>query len=225
MRHLQSLTPLRGLAALAVLLFHLTRGGNDTSVPAFFLRGYLGVDLFFVLSGFVLAPVYHPSFLMDAPCPAPLAQRCGVPRGRRGARPRSRVRAERRRHRRAIPAAAARGGEQRRRRGAAAQRLAAALDGRYLLLGLSRTESRLLPCAVAVGDTVRPSARDQRIAGVHRCLDACHRRAPLSLRRDALPHAAAPRTRPAPAPGGTGVTAPARRAPSPGRAAIRARRG
>lgn len=67
MRHLQSLTPLRGLAALAVLLFHLTRGGNDTSVPAFFLRGYLGVDLFFVLSGFVLAHVYHASFLSDAP--------------------------------------------------------------------------------------------------------------------------------------------------------------
>jgi peptidoglycan/LPS O-acetylase OafA/YrhL len=66
MRHLQSLTPLRGLAALAVLLFHLTRGGDDTSVPAFFLRGYLGVDLFFVLSGFVLTHVYHASLLSDA---------------------------------------------------------------------------------------------------------------------------------------------------------------
>src|SRR5260370_7704412 len=36
-------------------------------------------------------------------CRAPLAQRCGVPRGRPGARPPSRVRAERRRHRRPIP--------------------------------------------------------------------------------------------------------------------------
>jgi peptidoglycan/LPS O-acetylase OafA/YrhL len=63
MRHLQSLTPLRGLAALTVLMFHLTRGDGDTSMPAFFLRGYLGVDLFFVLSGFVLTHVYLEDFL------------------------------------------------------------------------------------------------------------------------------------------------------------------
>ena len=65
MRQLQSLTPLRGIAALAVVMFHLTRGSDDTSVPASFLRGYLGVDLFFVLSGFVLAHVYGRGFLAD----------------------------------------------------------------------------------------------------------------------------------------------------------------
>jgi peptidoglycan/LPS O-acetylase OafA/YrhL len=63
MRHLQSLTPLRGIAALTVLMFHLARDGGDPSVPAFFLRGYLGVDLFFVLSGFVLTHVYLRTFL------------------------------------------------------------------------------------------------------------------------------------------------------------------
>jgi peptidoglycan/LPS O-acetylase OafA/YrhL len=48
-----------------VVLFHLTRHGADPSVPAFFLRGYLGVDLFFILSGFVLSHVYAREFLAD----------------------------------------------------------------------------------------------------------------------------------------------------------------
>lgn len=63
MRHLQSLTPLRGLAALTVLIYHLTRSDNDPTLPEFFLRGYLGVDLFFVLSGFVLTHVYLDAFI------------------------------------------------------------------------------------------------------------------------------------------------------------------
>jgi peptidoglycan/LPS O-acetylase OafA/YrhL len=65
MRHLQSLTPLRGLAAMTVLLYHLITGPADTSLPAFIGRGYLGVDLFFVLSGFVLAHVYLRDFLSE----------------------------------------------------------------------------------------------------------------------------------------------------------------
>jgi len=65
MRHLQSLTPLRGLAALFVLMFHLGRNSGDLSLPASFLRGYLGVDLFFVLSGFVLTHVYIRIFLAE----------------------------------------------------------------------------------------------------------------------------------------------------------------
>lgn len=63
MRYLPSLTPLRGIAALFVVLLHLTRGDADQSVPAFLLRGYLGVDLFFILSGFVLTHIYVRDFL------------------------------------------------------------------------------------------------------------------------------------------------------------------
>jgi peptidoglycan/LPS O-acetylase OafA/YrhL len=63
MRYLPSLTPLRGIAALFVVMLHLTRGGADQSVPAFLLRGYLGVDLFFILSGFVLTHIYVRDFL------------------------------------------------------------------------------------------------------------------------------------------------------------------
>lgn len=46
---ISALTSLRGVAALTVLMFHV--------IPDF--RGYLAVDLFFLLSGFVLTHVYH----------------------------------------------------------------------------------------------------------------------------------------------------------------------
>jgi peptidoglycan/LPS O-acetylase OafA/YrhL len=58
---LPALTALRGLAALVVLLFHSSffayhfAGGG---VPGIWRRGYLAVDLFFFLSGFVLTHVY-----------------------------------------------------------------------------------------------------------------------------------------------------------------------
>ena len=38
---------LRAVAVLAVVLFHL--------MPNYFPRGYLGVDVFFVISGFILS--------------------------------------------------------------------------------------------------------------------------------------------------------------------------
>lgn len=63
MRYLPTLTPLRGIAALLVVLYHLAAAGADPTVPGFFLRGYLGVDLFFILSGFVLTHVYVREFL------------------------------------------------------------------------------------------------------------------------------------------------------------------
>ncbi|MCB2057920.1 MAG: acyltransferase [Novosphingobium sp.] len=49
---LSQLDGLRGIAALAIMLFHLAAVFH-TSGP--FVRGYLFVDLFFLLSGFVLA--------------------------------------------------------------------------------------------------------------------------------------------------------------------------
>ena len=51
---LPALTGLRGVAALWVLAYHLTQG---LDVP-FARAGYLGVDLFFLLSGFVLCLIY-----------------------------------------------------------------------------------------------------------------------------------------------------------------------
>ncbi len=45
----QEIQILRGIAVIAVILFHLE--------PEIFKNGYLGVDVFFVISGFVIAPM------------------------------------------------------------------------------------------------------------------------------------------------------------------------
>jgi peptidoglycan/LPS O-acetylase OafA/YrhL len=64
-QELPGLTPLRGLAALAVLLYHSSiyafkfAGGAP---PWAWRRGSLAVDLFFFLSGFVLTHVYEHRF-------------------------------------------------------------------------------------------------------------------------------------------------------------------
>jgi len=58
---LPSLTPMRGIAAFTVVLYHLGAGLYAPPIPfidAVFHRGYLAVDFFFVLSGFVLSHVY-----------------------------------------------------------------------------------------------------------------------------------------------------------------------
>ena len=50
------LDELRGVAAVAVLVFHIaTRGGGPELLP----NGYLAVDFFFMLSGFVIAEAYE----------------------------------------------------------------------------------------------------------------------------------------------------------------------
>lgn len=50
------LDELRGVAALAVLVFHIgTRGGGPLLLP----NGFLAVDFFFMLSGFVIAEAYE----------------------------------------------------------------------------------------------------------------------------------------------------------------------
>ncbi|MDO9709516.1 acyltransferase family protein [Paracraurococcus lichenis] len=52
-QYLPALDGLRGLAAMWVFVFHVIHNGSDDWTP-----GYLGVDLFFILSGFVLSHVY-----------------------------------------------------------------------------------------------------------------------------------------------------------------------
>ena len=67
MQHIPSLTPLRGIAAVLVLLFHFMRpeylpaltGGEEARAIS---KGYLWVDFFFVLSGFIITHVYRGEF-------------------------------------------------------------------------------------------------------------------------------------------------------------------
>src|SRR5947209_1862227 len=58
--YVPALTGIRALAALLVLGMHTEQNvpfGLDSFLP-FFARGYLGVDFFFVLSGFIITHVY-----------------------------------------------------------------------------------------------------------------------------------------------------------------------
>ena len=67
-RQLPSLTPLRGIAALWVVLYHYCGTAqffpNLDITPHSYLisKGYLAVDMFFMLSGFVMAHVYYRAF-------------------------------------------------------------------------------------------------------------------------------------------------------------------
>lgn len=63
-----SLTGIRGIAALWVVLFHINRAVPDDSVlgwidkSSFAANGFRGVDLFFVLSGFIMMHVHAADF-------------------------------------------------------------------------------------------------------------------------------------------------------------------
>lgn len=60
---IKSLTGLRGLAALYVVLFHAsTHMRFEASMLPFIRHGYIMVDLFFILSGYVMALTYGPFF-------------------------------------------------------------------------------------------------------------------------------------------------------------------
>lgn len=58
-RRLVTLDGLRGMAAIAVMLYHI---GNVYQFGGPFRAGYLFVDFFFLLSGFVLALSVEPRF-------------------------------------------------------------------------------------------------------------------------------------------------------------------
>jgi peptidoglycan/LPS O-acetylase OafA/YrhL len=67
-RVLPSLTPLRGLAAVWVIIYHYNIWAPNAHLDAYSPivgKGYLAVDLFFMLSGFVMTHVYHHAFLRD----------------------------------------------------------------------------------------------------------------------------------------------------------------
>ena len=65
LEQLASLTPLRGLAALWVVIFHFCwyfPAVHPERYTGAVYKGYLAVDMFFVLSGFVITHVYKESF-------------------------------------------------------------------------------------------------------------------------------------------------------------------
>ncbi|MBD0272012.1 MAG: acyltransferase [Acetobacteraceae bacterium] len=75
MNEIRSLTALRGVAALWVFGFHLWLLDRGTTAPAYagtpaatlFEHGWTGVDLFFILSGYVLATVHSTLSMGGAP--------------------------------------------------------------------------------------------------------------------------------------------------------------
>lgn len=63
-QNIKPLTSLRFFAALWVVLFHYwpnLAGASAHAEPAAIAKGYLGVELFFILSGFILSHVYRTS--------------------------------------------------------------------------------------------------------------------------------------------------------------------
>ncbi len=55
---IRTLTALRFFAAMWVVLFHFWPNLSPDAMPALVAKGYLGVELFFTLSGFILCHVY-----------------------------------------------------------------------------------------------------------------------------------------------------------------------
>ncbi|QTP13918.1 acyltransferase [Serratia symbiotica] len=58
MKEIKSLTGVRGIAAVYVVIYHII----NPSESYFINNGYLGVDIFFVLSGYVLSYTHLQDF-------------------------------------------------------------------------------------------------------------------------------------------------------------------
>ncbi len=68
MRELRSLTSLRGIAALAVVMQHFSSTAQQhcsVTIPSLVPHGYVAVDFFFVLSGYIMCYTYLRSFQED----------------------------------------------------------------------------------------------------------------------------------------------------------------
>ncbi|WP_375467716.1 acyltransferase family protein [uncultured Nostoc sp.] len=69
-KHINSLTSLRGIAALIVVVHHFSyyalpkTGSTLSAYSDFFRNGYLWVDFFFILSGFIMTHVYIGDFFL-----------------------------------------------------------------------------------------------------------------------------------------------------------------
>lgn len=69
-KHIKSLTSLRGIAALVVVVHHFSyyglpkTGSTLSGYSDFFKNGYLSVDFFFILSGFIMTHVYADNFYL-----------------------------------------------------------------------------------------------------------------------------------------------------------------
>ena len=78
-QELKPLTSLRFIAAFWVLLYHFKDHlGLDLGRFGLVAHGYLGVDLFFILSGFILAHVYLGEVEAHGDCDIARGQAAGV---------------------------------------------------------------------------------------------------------------------------------------------------
>lgn len=55
---IKSLTGVRGVFALYVVLFHLVNRDFGGKLDSFLMSGYISVDFFFLLSGFIMSMVH-----------------------------------------------------------------------------------------------------------------------------------------------------------------------
>ena len=63
MKKMPSLTGIRAVAALWVMFFHMSENFHWNFTSPFLAKGYLGVDLFFILSGFIISYVHQHEFM------------------------------------------------------------------------------------------------------------------------------------------------------------------